>query len=126
MTNKRRLEQVNSLLREEIGSIMLHENTDPVLSALTVTEVRVTADLSSARVYVMARKFNEHGQVQPLPEGGLTAAAEKVRRLLAPRLRIKKTPRLQFLLDDTEERAERIESLLKLVHEDWEDAERNS
>ncbi len=126
MTNKRRLEQVNSLLREEIGSIMLHENTDPVLSALTVTEVRVTADLSSARVYVMARKFNEHGQVQPLPEGGLTAAAEKVRRLLAPRLRIKKTPRLQFLLDDTEERAERIESLLKLVHEDWEDAARNS
>ncbi len=125
MTNKRRLEQVNSLLREEIGSIMLHENTDPVLSALTVTEVRVTADLSSARVYVMARKFDEHGQVQPLPEGDLTTAAEKVRRLLAPRIRIKKTPRLQFQLDDTEERAERIESLLKLVREDWEDAERN-
>ncbi len=126
MTNKRRLEQVNSLLREEIGGIMLHENTDPVLSALTVTEVRVTADLSSARVFVMARRFDEHGQVQSFPTGDLEAAADKVRRLLAPRIRIKKTPKLQFLLDDTEERAERIESLLKLVHEDWEDAERNS
>lgn len=126
MTNKRRLEQVNSLLREEIGEIMLHENTDPVLSALTVTEVRITADLSMARVYVMVRRFNEHGQSQPFTEGDLTGAAERVQKLLAPRIRLKKTPKLHFQVDDTEERAERIESLLNLVREDWEDAERNS
>lgn len=126
MTNKRRLEQVNSLLREEIGGIMLRENTDPVLSALTVTEVRVTPDLSAARVYVMVRKFDEHGQIHSIAEGDLAGAAERVQKQLASRIRIKKTPKLHFQVDDTEERAERIESLLNLVREDWEDAERNS
>jgi ribosome-binding factor A len=124
MANKRRIEQINELLREEIAQILILENADPVLAALTVIEVRAAADLSSARVFVMVRKDAagvEAGSVQ-----NLRHAAEVVQKLLGPRIRIKKTPRLRFEVDETEERAERIEKLLQEVRKDWDDAERDS
>lgn len=123
---KRRLEQINSLLREEIGAILVEENADPVLAALTVTEVRVSADLSTARVYVMVRRLNDTGEVVAFEEKNLAHAQEVVQKLIGPRIRLKKTPHLHFMVDDSEEQAERIESLLNQVRDDWENhAERD-
>jgi len=114
----RRLAQVNELLRETIGQILVEENSDPFLTLLTVTEVRVTSDLNQARVYVMCREANP-GEEAPVTPESLQEAAEKVQRLMAPQIRLKRTPKLKFEIDDTEERAQRVERLLNLVREDW-------
>lgn len=122
MTHKRRLEQVNELLREEIASLLILENTDPVLAAMTVTEVRVTPDLSFARVFVMIRRGAAGEVSEAESPAGLQHAAEKVQKLLGGRIHIKRTPRLRFEVDDTAERAERIEQLLNEVRDDWDHA----
>jgi len=125
MDAKRRLAQVNELLRETIGEILVELNSEPLFSSLTVTEVRVTSDLSSARVFVMSHRpllgEAEMGTVE-----NLRLAAERVQKLLGPRVRLKRTPRLRFEIDDALERAERVDRLLDLVREDWENADGNS
>ena len=120
MNQRRRIAQVNELLREEIGQILIEEDLTPQIVGLTVTEVQTSPDLNHARVYVMMRKGvsieeNEPGE-------NLDTIAERVQRLLAPRIRLKRTPKLRFLVDEAEERAERIEELLKEVKEDWIDS----
>jgi len=125
MKPNRRIAQVNELLREEIGKLMLKENSDPVLPWLTVTEVRTSQDLSSARVYVMCRQRDPEEEQIGTPED-LEYAAKVVQRLIGDRIRLKKTPHLHFKLDDTEEKAARIEDLLNQVKEDWENVERDS
>jgi ribosome-binding factor A len=104
---------------------MVAETSDEVLSALTVTEVRVSPDLSHARVFVMCHRPLP-GEPQVGSREDLDYAAEKVQKLLAPEIRLRRTPKLRFEIDDTEEKAEGLERLLEQVREDWEDADRNS
>jgi len=125
MTNKRRLAQVNQLLREVIGEILILESSDPVIAALTVTEVRVSADFNHARVFVMCR-IPDEGEESLATIENLDHAAEIVQKQLGPKLCLKRTPRLRFEIDDTAEQAGKIEDLLNQVKEDWQDAERDS
>lgn len=124
MKPNRRIAQVNELLREEIGKILVGEISDPVLSGLTVTEVRVSPDLSSARVFVMCRKFGTEREIGT--DEDLEYAAEFVQRTIGSHIRLKKTPHLIFEVDRAEEQAAKIEDLLNQVKEDWQDAERDS
>ena len=125
MRYNRRLAQVNQLLRETIGRILVEQNSDPVLEALTVTEVRVSSDLNHARVFVMCRRPAE-GESEMGTVENLAHAQGVAQRFLAPEIHLKRTPKLHFEIDDTEERAERIDRLLDSVKEDWQDAERDT
>jgi ribosome-binding factor A len=124
MKPNRRLAQVNELLREEIGKILVRETSDPILSALTVTEVRSCPDLSTARVFVMCRRIGAGEDIGT--QENLDYAAEIVQKSIGSRIRLKKTPHLHFVVDQTEEQASRIEELLDQVKDDWQDAERDS
>ena len=125
MRHNRRLAQVNNLLRETIGQILVQQNSDPVLAALTVTEVRVSKDLSHAKVFLMCHRPIE-GEEQFGTQDHLAHAEEVVQKHLAPQIHLKRTPKLHFEIDETEENAERIERLLDSVKQDWQDAERNT
>jgi ribosome-binding factor A len=46
-----RTERVSSLIKEEIGAILIREYTDKAYGFITVTDVKVTADLKIAKVY---------------------------------------------------------------------------
>ncbi len=124
MKPNRRIAQVNELLREEIGKILIGETSDPVLPALTVTEVRTSSDLSSARVYVMCRQFGDGPEIGT--QENMDHAAEIVQKTIGSRIRLKKTPHLYFVVDQAEEQAAKIEELLNKVKEDWQDAERDT
>ena len=124
MKPNRRIAQVNELLREEIGKILIRENSDPILSAMTVTEVRTSPDLSTARVFMMCRRIGTGENLGT--QENLDYAAEIVQQSIGSRIRLKKTPHLHFVLDQAEEQALRIEELLDQVKEDWQDAERDS
>jgi ribosome-binding factor A len=126
MKPNRRLAQVNEFLREEIAGILIHGISDPVLSKLTVTEVSTSPDLSYAKVYVMVSSTGKFGPEGSTVEGNLIYAGEVVfKELRSHRLHLRKTPHLQFLIDETIEQAKRIENLLNQVRNDWDDAERN-
>ncbi|MCA9426599.1 MAG: 30S ribosome-binding factor RbfA [Candidatus Omnitrophica bacterium] len=124
MKPNRRIAQVNELLREEIGKILISETSDPVLMAMTVTEVRTSPDLSSAKVFIMCRQIGESEEIGTVEN--MDYAAEIVQKKIGSRIRLKKTPHLHFVVDQAEEQASRIEDLLNQVKDDLQDNERDS
>lgn len=103
----RRTERIGSLIREIIADVMQTRLNDPRIPALTsVTRVDVTADCSVARVYVsvMVPEITEPARRRKRQElclQALRSAAGHLRRQLGRELRLRKTPQLDFRLDDS-------------------------
>lgn len=109
-----RIDKVEHLIKQEISLIFLHKMTDVDLGFLTVTNVRVSPDLKIATVYLSILEKEKR-------EIALERIKERkgfIRTELAHRIRIKFVPDLRFFLDDTLDYVEKIESLIKKIHED--------
>lgn len=87
---------------------------DPRVQGVTVTEVRASPDLSHATVFLRSEAPVEVEDAI----AGLESACGYLRRALGQAIRIRKVPEFKFLADDSLERAERIEELLRLVREE--------
>ena len=106
----RRLERLNEQLRRDISEILRNEVKDPRVGLITVTEARVSPDLSYARLYVRALDGNAEGMID-----GLKAATPYIRRELGKRLSIRHIPELRIEPDRALEHALHIEKLLSEV-----------
>jgi ribosome-binding factor A len=88
---------------------------DPRVGFVTVTDVRTSADLRHARVYVSV--LGDAG-APSLPEqreatlAGLASAQGYLQGRIAGELRLKRTPTLEFSYDDTTDRALRVDALI--------------
>jgi ribosome-binding factor A len=83
---------------------------------VTVTDVRTSSDLRHARVYVSV--LGADGGASDLEEredtlDGLRSAHGFLQGRIARELRLKRTPTLEFLYDDTTDRALRLEELIE-------------
>jgi ribosome-binding factor A len=106
-----RHERVAGEIRQEISAMLAGELKDPRLAAFsTVTEVRMTPDLKQAKVYVSVMGSDAE---QASAIKGLTAAAGFIRHELSERLQLRRAPELLFVLDRSEEYAQRINELLR-------------
>ncbi len=107
----RRTARLNEQFKREISEILTTRVRDPRVGSVLVTEVRVTADLWMARVYVRSLEERELTEVLE----GLDAATPFIRKELGKVLHIRRMPDLRFIQDDTLESALRIEKVLKEV-----------
>lgn len=105
----RRQARVNDLLRRQLGSILEKEFRDRMPALSTVTEVRTTGDLRHARIFVLV--YGEHMRQEETIRY-LQNSRNEVRHLLAAQIILKYLPTLDFVLDVSAERAQRIEELL--------------
>lgn len=109
-----RQQKISRLIQQDMGDIFLKE-MKPILgnSLITVTEVRITSDLSIARIYVSI--FPIGGVSKESVMQNIEDNAADLRRRLGMRegkqLRI--IPHLEFYLDNSLDYAENIEKLLK-------------
>jgi len=110
-----RAERVASLIKEEIGAILIREYNGQAVGFTTVTDVRMSPDLKIARIY-----FSVFGRadVKEQTMGWLEQEKPHIRGLLASHLRMKFTPALQFFLDDTLDQVDRINTLIKKIHDE--------
>ncbi|MFQ5960984.1 MAG: 30S ribosome-binding factor RbfA, partial [Candidatus Methylomirabilales bacterium] len=83
---------------------------DPRVGFVTITGVRVSADLRHARVYVVT---HETGEEQERTLEGLQSARGYLRGALGRRVRLKYIPDLSFSIDETLEQGFRIHEILK-------------
>jgi ribosome-binding factor A len=114
----RRPERVADILREEISQIVGYELEDPRLTMVTVTDVRMSENLRDANVFVtVAGDEEEH----KLALAALRRAAPYVRKQLGLSLNLPRTPEIHFLRDSVEQKADRVEELLRQIEQ-----ERNS
>ena len=108
---KIRPERVATLMRREVADILRNKLRDPRLSEwVSVTDVEVTADLSSAKIFV---SILPTGDEREKALRALSGAVGFVRRELAPRLGLREVPDIRFKLDSSIERGARVEDLLK-------------
>ncbi len=105
-----RAERVSGLLKEELSEILLREIKDPRIGFVTITAIRVSADLRHARVYVVTR---ETGEAQRRTLEGLESARGYLRGALGRRLRLRYIPDLSFWVDERLEEGFRIQEILK-------------
>ncbi len=110
-----RTERVASLIKEEMGAILIREYGDSGLGFTTVTDVEVTPDLRIAKIFVSV--FGS-GEVQAKTMALLEEERPHIRGLLASRLRLRFAPTLQFYLDTTLERVDRINHLIKKIQDE--------
>ena len=117
----RRQQRLNDLLREELSEAM-RELRDPRLSGLTsITEVSVTPDLRSAKVYVSTLGTDEQRNAAV---EGLGAAASHLRHELKARLRtMKYIPFMTFQRDDSIEAGSHLLDLMRESEDAGPDAE---
>jgi len=104
------MDKVNELVREQVGSIVLTESQDPRFTSVTVTGAKVSADLHHARVFVCIHG-NELERENVL--AALNKAAGFVQRKLGQQIRLKYTPQLKFIYDETLDHADHIFQILK-------------
>jgi ribosome-binding factor A len=109
-----RTERVASLIKEEIGTILIREYNDPAHGFITVTEVRVTPDLRIARIYFSV--FGAEG-IAAKAMAMLEAEKPHIRSIVASHLTMRFVPALEFYLDDTMQRVERINTLIRKIHD---------
>jgi ribosome-binding factor A len=111
----KRLDRVNQLIKEEIGTLLQRELKDPRLGFVTVTEVETSKDLRMAKVFVSVLGDEKQWA------GSLAALASArgfVRNWLRQHLDLRVTPEIDFRPDRSMEHAARIQSLLKDVKGD--------
>ena len=104
--------RVGELVKQNLGELFIrNEAKIPNINSklITVTEVRMTPDLKTARVYVIPLGgINTKETVRILTEN-----SHLVRRALSKRLDIKFLPKLTFVEDNSFEYAEKIEKIIK-------------
>ncbi len=110
-----RTERVASLIKEEIGAILIREYNDKAYGFITVTDVKVTADLKIAKIYF---SIFAQPEVQEKTMAMLEGEKQHIRGIVASHLRMRFTPALQFFHDNTLDRVDRINHLIKKIHED--------
>jgi ribosome-binding factor A len=103
-------EEFREILAEEIPKLK-----DPRVGFITVTGVKVSADLRRARVYYTAMGDEKERRASA---AALRSAGPHLRRVIGSQVRLKALPDLTFEEDDTEATAERIETLIRKLHED--------
>ncbi len=111
----KRLDRVNQLVREEVSHLLQRELKDPRLGFVTVTEVAVSKDLRSARVYVSVLGTEEQWKASL---AALHSARGFMRNWLAPRLRLRAVPDLTFLPDRSMAHAAHIQTVLERLREE--------
>jgi ribosome-binding factor A len=104
-----RMRRVDEAMREVLSGAITSEIKDPRVGFVTVTAVQTSPDLRHARVFVSVLGEDP---VRRRSMDGLQSAHGYLQRRVAGELRLKHTPTLQFLYDDSTDRGLRIAKLV--------------
>jgi ribosome-binding factor A len=104
-----RMRRVNEAVREVVSIRIAEGLRDPRIGFVTVTSVDTSPDLRQARVYVSVLGTPEE---RAETMAGLESAHGVLQLAVAQELRLKHTPTLQFVFDESIERGMRISELL--------------
>jgi ribosome-binding factor A len=106
-----RSERLAEEIRNEVSLMLAGELKDPRLAIpLNVTEVRVTPDMGTVRVFV---EIEGEPQERAKTLDGLKAAAGYIRHELVERLQLRRAPDVLFQIDESEQYGRHIDDLLR-------------
>ena len=110
-----RPERVGDQIREEVTQLLARSVQDPGIGFITITRVKVTADLQLARIFYTA--IGDEKQVKETAKA-LERVMPFLRRQLAQRIRLRRAPELEFKYDESIADLDNVEKLLEQVREE--------
>ena len=110
-----RSNRVGEQMKKEITEIISRKIKDPRVGFITVTDVAVTGDLQQATVYITSLG-NDRERAESLK--ALEKASGFIRTEIGSRMRLRRTPELLFEFDTAFEYGNKIDALLRGLHED--------
>lgn len=115
MSTHNRPERVAQMVQELLGEIFARGMRDPRIGLVTITGVKMSPDLREARVY-----WTVHGDPEQRKQTGqgLEKARGFLRHEIGTQLKLRVTPHLMFTYDEAIDRGERIEQLIRQVHDE--------
>lgn len=116
MPSPLRLQRIADRIRQELSEMLvMGQISDPRLSGVSVTDVKVDRELSYADIYVSSVEGIERSK-EVLE--GLNHARGFIRHELAGRIDLRVFPQVRFHWDVTPERADRIERIIHQIHQE--------
>lgn len=109
-----RATRVGEQMKKELSDIIGRKMKDPRIGFVTVTDVRVTGDLQIAKVYISVLGGEEQRE-NTLK--GLAKAKGFIRSEIGQRIRLRKTPEIQFEFDESIDYGNRIETLIHEIND---------
>lgn len=115
MAKSYRLEKINDALKELLSELIFARIKDPRIGFVTITAVKIAPDLTSARVY-----YSVMGSEQERADTheGLKSAGAYLRKTVGKELRLRHSPELRFIYDDSLDKAIAIEDALRNLKKD--------
>jgi ribosome-binding factor A len=105
-----RMRRVDRAIRQVLADELAGSLKDPRVGFVTVTDIRTTGDLRSARVYVSVLGDDDRREATL---DGLRHAHGHLQARIAGQLGLKRTPTLEFVYDDTADKARRVDELIR-------------
>ena len=109
-----RIRKINSLIQSDISEIMIREMDLKPGVFVTVAKVDTTPDLRYTRIFVSVYPTKETNYAMQT----IKKEIYRIQGTLNKKLHMKPLPRLEFLLDTTEQEADNIEHVLKQIKEE--------
>lgn len=107
-----KLDRIESNMVKEISYILANEVKDKDIKFVTITDCRVTSDLSYAKVYYTVLNMDKKLETAK----ALKNAAGFIRKELMDRMDIRYTPELEFIFDESIEYGKKIENIIEEIH----------
>ena len=104
-----RSDRVSAQLRRELGTLVHEAVREHGLPSISVSDVEVTRDLAHAKVFVTALQPERSAEAMK----GLKELTKPLRYELGKAMKLRHVPELHFHYDDSVDRGERIEQLLR-------------
>ena len=104
-----RSDRVSAQLRRELGTLVHQAVREHGLPSISVSDVEVTRDLAHAKVFVTALQPERSAEAMK----GLKELTKPLRYELGKAMKLRHVPELHFHYDDSVDRGERIEQLLR-------------
>ena len=111
-----KIERLNSAFVREISYILMTEIKDEDIKFVTITDCKVTNDLSFAKVYYTVLNVDRKKETHDALKG----ASGYIRHLLHDRVDIRHIPELTFVYDESIEYGKKIENIIEEIHEEKE------
>ena len=119
MANTRRVARVASLIKREVSQMLFNGIKDDRVGAgmVSITDVEVAGDLQHAKIFVSI-----YGTPEAKSETmeGLKSSTAFVRRELGHRIRLRRTPEIIFVEDNSLERGDKMLNLLNQISKNHE------
>lgn len=112
--NSIKLKKISANIAREVSAIIMNEARDGILKSITITSAEGTNDLSFAKIYFTSILDIDKKSL----EKEVNEASSFIRGFLSKNIELRHTPELRFIYDESIEYGQKIDSIIKNIHEE--------